>query len=944
MYNSIHVVGATEHNLKQVSVKIPRNKYVVITGVSGSGKSSLAFNTIYAEGQRKYIESLSSYARQFIGILDKPHVESIEGLSPAIAIEQKTIGKNPRSTVGTITEIYDYYRLLYARVGTPYDPDTGMELKKHTIDEITDLVLGHSVGTKLMILAPLVQNKKGTHKKLLEDAAKLGYTRARVNGTIYTIDAVPELKKNNKHSIDVLTGRIIINKKNQKRIVEALEHALELAAGRAIGIFDSGKEQSEEYFSLKYTYSNNELTVPELEPQLFSFNSPVGSCPACLGLGYMMEFDKDLIIPDKSLSFNQKGVVPFSNWNVYDAPIAALAKKHGVTMDAPFDQWSTQALKELFYGTETELEYTYKFKNSNHQRTFSRPFTGIIPELMRKYKSTTDSMFRDFLEKFMKQDTCSLCKGGRLRIEALNIRIANTSIQELTALSVKKSRSFFSKLKLDEKKKSIAAEILREIESRLSFLDEVGLSYLTLDRYAGTLSGGESQRIRLASQIGSALVGVLYVLDEPTIGLHQKDNERLLKMLFHLRDLGNTVLVVEHDEQAIQLADYIIDIGPLAGKHGGEVVAEGTPEELRQKKDSLTARYLAGELYATLPKKRRKGNGQYLKIHGANEHNLKNINVDIPLGTFAVVTGVSGSGKSTLIQEIVYPAVHNNLLRTWLREGRYKKIDGIKNVDKIIDINQSPIGRTSRSNPGTYVKIFDHIRALFSQLPEAKARGYSKGRFSFNVRGGRCEECQGAGTQMIEMHFLSDVYITCDKCKGFRFNRETLEIHYRGKNIYDVLSMTVDDAYAFFEKIPVIKRKLAVLQRVGMGYITLGQSAVTLSGGEAQRVKLALELSKVSTGKTLYLLDEPTTGLHQMDILNLLSVLHELVDRGNTIVVIEHNLEFIVQADYIIDLGPEGGDDGGRVVASGSPEEVVRVKNSYTGQFLKKYLQLRKKN
>ncbi len=941
MSNVIKIVGAYEHNLKKISLSIPRDKYVVITGVSGSGKSTLAFNTIYAEGQRRYIESLSSYARQFLDNLDKPHVESIEGLSPAIAIEQKTIGKNPRSTVGTITEIYDYYRLLYARIGVPYDPYTGKMLKKFTIDEICDVVMNHPENTKLTILAPVVINKKGTHKKLLDDAMKLGFTRVRLNGEFHAIEDMPALKKNNKYTIDIVTGRIVVTVKNKKRIVEALERALDIAAGKAIGVFDDGTNHTEEHYALQYNYSNSELNVPEFEPQSFSFNSPIGSCPRCLGLGYTMEFAPNLLIPDKTLSFSERAIIPFTNWYYYDSIIDALAKKHGLTIDTPFDEWGKTAFHELLYGTDSHLQYTYASFSSNYTVERNKRFNGIIPELERRYRSTHDLIFQSFLEQFMDQDVCSECKGGRLRVESLHVKIKNVPIHKLTSLSVKESIAFFNALVLNERDKTIAVEILREINSRLHFLSEVGLGYLTLDRYAGSLSGGESQRIRLASQIGSALVGVLYVLDEPTIGLHQRDNERLLNMLLHLRDLGNTVLVVEHDEQAIRMADYVVDIGPSAGKFGGEVVASGTPAQLQKMKNSLTAKYLAGELYAPIPEKRRDGNGREIVLGGVKEHNLKNIQVHIPLGKFTVVTGVSGSGKSTLIQDVLYPAVHNNLLRTKMRTGAYDFINGIDSIDKIIDINQSPIGRTSRSNPGTYIKVFDHIRDLFSQLPEAKARGYSKGRFSFNVRGGRCEACQGAGTQLIEMHFLSDVYVTCEKCNGFRFNRETLEIKYKEKNIYDVLAMTVDEALLFFEKIPVIARKLLVLQRVGMGYISIGQSAVTLSGGEAQRVKLALELSKVSTGNTLYLLDEPTTGLHQKDILNLLSVLHELVDRGNTLVIIEHNLEFISQADHIIDLGPEGGDEGGNVVTFGSPEMVMKDKKSYTGKFLKEYLDFR---
>lgn len=938
MHDVMNIIGAEEHNLKKIDVKIPRNKLVVITGVSGSGKSSLAFNTLYAEGQRRYVESLSTYARQFIGQMNKPIVERIDGLSPSISIEQKTIGRNPRSTVGTITEIYDYYRLMYARIGIPYDPDTNKPLEKQTIDEIIDHVMEYEEGTKLVILAPVVINKKGTHAKLFEDARRLGFSRARVNGEMVRIDEDElTLEKNNKHSIEIVTGRVVISDESRKRIVEAFEKALEIGKGNACAIFTlADKSEKEKNFSLNYAYSNSELSVPELEPQLFSFNSPIGSCKHCLGIGYTTEFDEDLVIPDYGLSFYDNGIAPISeNWNWYTLQIEALAKNLKEDLYKPFSQWKKSSIQQLLYGSMESIQFVYG--GSTGVRHYDREFAGIMRDLQRRYQTTTDSSFREWLEQFMQKKVCPQCAGGRLRKEALNVRIKNKAIHELSQLSVNKSVEFFEELTLNERDEFVAKEILKEIRSRLYFLKEVGLGYLSLDRYAGTLSGGESQRIRLASQIGSALVGVMYVLDEPTIGLHQKDNERLLRMLLHLRDLGNTVLVVEHDEQAMNMADYIIDIGPKAGKNGGEIVGIGTPQQIRKKK-TLTGKYLSGNLYIPIPENRRKGHGNLLVVKKASEHNLKNIDVSFPLGTLSVVTGVSGSGKSTLLQDIIYPAVHNKLYSTKMHVSKFGSITGLEHINKVIDIDQAPIGRTPRSNPATYVKLFDGIRALFAELPESRAMGYSPGRFSFNVRGGRCEACQGAGEQIIEMHFLSDVYVTCEVCKGKRFNRETLDIYYRGKNIYDVLCMTVDEAVDFFQKNPSVYKKLSTLQQVGMGYITLGQSAVTLSGGEAQRIKLALELSKQNTGNTLYLLDEPTTGLHQADIINLMGVLHELVDRGNTVILIEHNLEVISQADYILDLGPEGGEHGGEVVCFGAPEEVMKEKKSYTGKFLLEYI------
>lgn len=939
MQNYISIIGAEEHNLKKININIPRNKFIVITGVSGSGKSSLAFNTLYAEGQRRYVESLSTYARQFIGQMDKPVVESIEGLSPAIAIEQKTIGRNPRSTVGTITEIYDYYRLMFARIGVPYDPSTNQPLNKQTIDEIVDTVMKYPEGTKLIILSPVIQNKKGTHKKIFEDANKLGFTRVRVNGNFLSLgEETIKLEKNNKHNIEIVTGRVIVSESHRKRIVESFEKALEMADGKAKGLFFVDKELEEEKsFSLHYAYQNSKHSVPELEPQFFSFNSPVGSCPQCSGLGFTMEFNEQLVIPDKSLSYYEHGIAPFSeNWKWYGIQIESLAKSLGMNLHTPFSKWDKDAIHQLLYGSKEKIQF--EFTSASGTRQVNKIFPGLMPELLRRHQTTTDFHFRSWLEQFMEKQVCSLCVGGRLREEALFVKVQKIAIHQLSAKSVSQSIEFFNSLTLSTRDETVATEIIKEISSRLHFLQEVGLGYLSIDRYSGTLSGGESQRIRLASQIGSALVGVIYVLDEPTIGLHQKDNERLLHMLLHLRDLGNTVIVVEHDEQAMRMADTIIDMGPLAGKNGGFVVGQGSPVQLA-KKNTLTGKYLAGNLFMPIPKKRREGNGRRININNAKEHNLKDISCSFPLATFSVITGVSGSGKSTLLQDILYPALHNILHRTIMTCGQFRKIEGTEHINKVIDIDQSPIGRTPRSNPGTYVKIFDGIRVLFSQLLESKARGYNPGRFSFNVKGGRCEACQGAGVQTIEMHFLSDVYVVCDVCQGKRFNRETLDIYYKGKNIFDILNMTVDEASDFFEKIPGIYQKLLVLQQVGMGYITLGQSAVTLSGGEAQRIKLALELAKRNTGDTLYLLDEPTTGLHQFDILNLMKVLHALVDRGNTVILIEHNLEVISQADFILDLGPEGGEYGGSIVGMGTPEQLMKVKKSYTGLFLKQYLE-----
>ncbi len=937
MQHTIYIRGAREHNLKNITVEIPRNKLVVITGVSGSGKSSLAFNTLYAEGQRRYVESLSTYARQFIGQMDKPQVDSIEGLAPAIAIEQKTVSKNPRSTVGTVTEIYDFYRLLYARIGVPYDPDTGKPLTKQTIDEILTNILSFKEGTRVTISAPVVKLKKGSHKKVFDDAKKLGFTRAYVNGKLTSLSKDIPLGKNHKHDIEIICGRVLLKDSNRLQITEAFEKAMEMTNGSSTTRlqFEDGSEKKLE-FSLHYTYKDSSLSVQELEPQLFSFNSPSGYCQHCLGIGYTTEFDEKLVVPDINKSFAQRAVAPISeNWKWYNTLIQAYASSHNVSLTDPFSAWPESVYKGLLYGSDELYEMHWESEYST--RKMKRNFPGIIPDLSRRFASTSDQSFREWLSKFTRQQVCHSCKGGRLRKESLHVRIQNIAIQELSHMSIGQSIQFFNTLQFTEREKVISKEILKEITERLHFLQEVGLEYLTLDRYAGTLSGGESQRIRLASQIGSGLVGVLYVLDEPTIGLHQKDNERLLSTLVRLRDLGNTVVMVEHDEQAIQTADFVLDMGPKAGKNGGDIVGQGTPEEIARL-DTLTGHYIRGTLCFPRRKERRTSHGKAVTIKGARQNNLQNIDVSFPLSCMTVITGVSGSGKSTLMQEILYPALHNTIYRSTLRIGDYDAILGHEVLDKIVDINQSPIGRTPRSNPCTYVKIFQDIRDLFAQLPESRARGYKAGRFSFNVKGGRCEACQGAGTQLIEMNFLSDVYITCDVCKGKRYNYETLQIEYKGKNITDILNLTIDEASDFFQTIPTVARKLKVLQDVGMGYIALGQAATTLSGGEAQRIKLALELSKVSTGKTLYLLDEPTTGLHQADVIKLLEVLHELVNRGNTVVLIEHNLEVIGSADYIIDLGPDGGDRGGKVLCCGTPEEVAKVKNSYTGRYIKAHL------
>lgn len=944
--NRIFVKGAREHNLQNIDVELPRDAFIVVSGVSGSGKSSLAFDTIFAEGQRRYVESLSSYARQFLGRMDKPDVDYIEGLSPAISIEQKTTNRNPRSTVGTVTEIWDYYRLLFARIGIPHDPKSGKRIEKQTVDQIIEQILTLPEGTRLIVLAPVVRGRKGIHQRVLDDARRGGYVRVRVDGEILSLDEDIQLDKKKKHSIEIVVDRVKVSSDQRTRIVEALETALELAGGTVTVLQQTGEELYEEQsFSQHFAYPDSNVTFPELEPRLFSFNSPFGACEACTGLGMTKEFDPALIIPDGTLSFDQHGFRPYNpkaRW--FRTQFEALSETLGFSLRQPIDTIPPDIMEQILYGTRERMRYTYEKPDGEGRVEYNRPFAGVIPDLERRYRETASTTMREWFESFMTERVCHGCKGKRLRPESLAVLIHGKNIDDLSACSVQEALTFFTALKLTDQERAIAEEILKEIHARLDFMSSVGLEYLSLNRSAATLSGGEAQRIRLATQIGSQLVGVLYVLDEPTIGLHQRDNERLLNTLLHLRDLGNTLIVVEHDEQTLLQADHIVDLGPGAGKHGGRIVAQGTPEEIMKDPDSVTGPYLAGEIHLPIPKERRSGTGTYLEVRGAKEHNLKEVDARFHIGTINVITGVSGSGKSTLLSDILYPALANRLHRGEHRlpEGTYSEVSGVEHIDKIINIDQSPIGRTPRSNPATYVGVFTPIRELFANLPESRARGYKPGRFSFNVPGGRCEHCQGAGTIKIEMHFLPDVYVECDVCHGKRFTRETLDIRYKGKTIDEVLSMTVEEGLAFFHAIPQIRRKLETLCAVGLDYITLGQSALTLSGGEAQRVKLSLELSKRSTGKTLYILDEPTTGLHFADVHKLMEVLQELVDRsGNTIILIEHNLDVILQADHIVDLGPEGGDRGGTVVAAGSPEDVAAVPASYTGRFIAEALSRR---
>lgn len=942
----ITIRGAREHNLKNIDLDIPRNKLVVISGLSGSGKSSLAFDTLFAEGQRRYMESLSSYARQFLGTMDKPDVDLIEGLSPAISIEQKSTNKNPRSTVGTITEIYDYYRLLFARAGHAHCPQCGREIREQTVDQIIDSIMLWPENTKIQILAPVIRGKKGEHTKILEDALKSGFIRARIDGIMTSLDENVKLDKQKKHTIEIIVDRIILTPDCRKRLADSVETALESASGIIIVTKKTEAGEEEVFFSQKNACPDCGISIPELQPRLFSFNNPFGACPECTGLGQKMEWDLRKIIPDSSKSFNEGGLAfynPESEWN--HSMFEAVAKEGGFSLDTPLNQLSEKQYDYLWNGDlEKDIHWIYKKQSGEGYSEYKRPWPGVIADMKRRYSEAWGENQRIRIEeKYMSVSECSCCHGKRLRPEALGVTVGGKNIHELTALSVQESIDFFDKLELSENEAKIASQVMKEIKSRLKFLKDVGLDYLTLERSAETLSGGEAQRIRLATQIGSALTGVMYILDEPSIGLHQRDNQRLIDTLTYLRDQQNTVIVVEHDEQTLRTADYLVDIGPGAGIHGGYVVASGTPEEVMRVPQSKTGQYLAGVLRMKIPEKRRVGNGHVLSLSGVTEHNLKNVSIDVKLGTFTCITGVSGSGKSTLMSDVLYPVLSNKIMRTNYPVGAYKEVHGTSHIDKVINIDQSPIGRTPRSNPATYVGVFDSIRDLFAELPESKANGYTKGRFSFNVKGGRCENCQGSGTITIEMNFLPDVFITCDVCNGKRFNKETLSVLYKGKSINDVLNMTIEEACDFFVSIPHISRKLETLKSVGLGYIQLGQSALTLSGGEAQRVKLANELARVSTGRTLYIMDEPTTGLHFADVMQLMNVIQRLVDQGNTVLMIEHNLDVICQADYLIDMGPEGGFRGGTVVAQGTPEEVAQCPDSYTGQFVNEMIE-REKN
>lgn len=938
----IIIKGARQHNLKNIDLVLPRDKFVVITGLSGSGKSSLAFDTIYAEGQRRYIESLSAYARQFLGQMDKPDVDYIEGLSPAISIDQKTTSRNPRSTVGTVTEIYDYLRLLYARAGEAFCPSCGKPIRQQTIEQMTDSVLALGTGQKIMVMAPAIDGRKGTHQKLLQRLVKDGYVRVRVDGEIYLLSDDIHLDKNKKHTIEVVVDRLVVKKEIETRLTDSLETAAALSDGIVHVLkVDTGEVLT---FSQNFACPDCHVSLPEIEPRLFSFNSPFGACPACSGIGSTMEVDRKLVLPDEHKTFSDGAVAALSNnpnsW--FMRQLGGLLAGHGYSLDNTFADLDEETQDKVMNGSEEECTFDYE-NLRGEVKTFTTPFEGIIPMVRRRYKEASTDMMRDQFEEFMSVKPCSVCHGSRLRPEALAIKVGGLDIHELTELTVSRMITFFDDLKLTEKQALIGKQVLKEIRARLSFLATVGLDYLTLARTAGTLSGGEAQRIRLATQIGAGLVGVLYILDEPSIGLHQRDNDRLLSALKHLRDAGNTLIVVEHDEDTMHAADCIVDIGPAAGEHGGRVVAQGTAAEIMKCSESLTGQYLSGRRFIPLPEKRRAGNGTFIEIQGAKENNLRNIDVRIPVGTLTVVTGVSGSGKSTLVNEILYKGMAEAVYGTPHRPGAFKAIKGTEYIDKIINIDQAPIGRTPRSNPATYTGVFDFIRQLFSQTAEAKIRGYKAGRFSFNVKGGRCEACRGDGIIRIEMNFLPDVYVPCEVCHGARYNRETLEVKYKGKNISEVLDMTVDEGVEFFANVPRVLNKLKSLQDVGLGYIRLGQPATTLSGGEAQRVKLATELSKRSTGRTLYILDEPTTGLHSADIHKLMNVLQMLVDGGDTVVVIEHNLDVIKAADYLIDLGPEGGNGGGTIVATGTPEEVCKVAASYTGKFLAPVLERTKK-
>lgn len=937
MKNSIKIKGARAHNLKNINVEIPRDKLVVITGLSGSGKSSLAFDTIYAEGQRRYVESLSAYARQFLGQMDKPDVDNIEGLSPAISIDQKTTSHNPRSTVGTVTEIYDYLRLLYARAGRPHCPKCGKPITQQTVDQMIDKIMEQPERTKMLIMAQVVRGKKGEHKKILEHIRREGYVRVRIDGEVHDISEDIQLEKNKKHTIDVVIDRLVVREGIEGRLADSLETALKLGNGVVYIQIVAGELLM---FSENFACVDCGISLPEITPRMFSFNNPYGACPVCMGLGSHREFDEHLVIPNKALSLGEGVFAPLSkNRNAYSMCVMdAVLKEYGYKLDTPWKDIDKSTQKLLLHGAGSEkfrFHYTNMF---GEYKEYNVAFEGVLPMLKRRYQETESEEMRESYADYMTEIPCPACHGARLKPETLAITVGGLNIAELTAMTIREADEFLEKIELTPREFKIANQILKEIHARLNFLLNVGLDYLTLSRSAGTLSGGEAQRIRLATQIGSGLQGVLYVLDEPSIGLHQRDNNRLLATLKKLRDLGNTLIVVEHDEDTMYAADNIIDIGPGAGANGGRVVAQGTAKEIMQVPESITGQYLSRRKYIPVPAKRRPGNGKFIEIIGAKENNLKNIDVRFPLGTLTLVTGVSGSGKSTLVNEILYKGIASKLYRVKGKPGKHKAIKGLANIDKIIDIDQQPIGRTPRSNPATYTGVFDAIRELFSQTAEAKMRGYKAGRFSFNVKGGRCEACKGDGILKIEMHFLPDVYVPCEVCKGARYNRETLEVRYKGKNISEILDMTINEAVDFFQNVPRIVRKLQVIKDVGLGYIKLGQPATTLSGGEAQRVKLATELAKRSTGKTLYILDEPTTGLHTADIHKLLGILQRLVDGGDTVVVIEHNLDVIKTADYIIDLGPEGGDKGGTIVASGRPEDIVKAKASYTGQFLKPLL------
>ena len=935
--DTIKIRGARENNLKNIDIDLPKNKLIVMTGVSGSGKSSLAFDTIYAEGQRRYVESLSAYSRQFLGNTDKPEVDSIEGLSPSISIDQKTTNKNPRSTVGTVTEIYDYLRLLFARIGVPYCPKHKKPIKSQSIEEMVNKIMEYPLGTKMEILSPVVRGEKGTYKDLIEDLRRDGFVRARIDNEVKDLSEDIVLEKNNKHNIELVVDRLVLKEEIRSRLFEAIELACNKADGKVIVNIIGDKEivMSEKYACPLCNYS-----LEELEPRSFSFNSPFGACPECKGLGVKMHIDEDLLIPDKSLSIMDGAVASFQSGetlNIYYKKLNSVAEYYGIDLHKPVKDLKKEEFNTIFYGSKDKIKMSTETRSGSILKSYDY-FEGIISNLNRRYMETTSPQIREWIESYMTELTCPLCKGARLSEKMLNVFIGGKNIYEVTNLSIRDLIKFFDNLKLNKEEKEISFLIIKEIRERLEFLHNVGLDYLTLSRSAGTLSGGESQRIRLATQIGSKLSGILYVLDEPSIGLHQRDNDKLIASLKEMRDLGNTLIVVEHDSDTMMAADYLVDIGPEAGDKGGYVVAKGTPKEVMECKESITGQYLSGKLKIDVPKKRRKGNGKFIEIKGASEHNLKNIDVKIPKGTFTCVTGVSGSGKSSLINEILYKKLSSTIYKSKDKPGSFKSIKGIDDIDKVVYISQDPIGRTPRSNPATYVGLFDLIRDVFAETKEAKIRGYSKGRFSFNVKGGRCEACQGDGVKKIEMHFLPDVYVPCDVCKGKRYNNETLSVKFKGLNIAEVLNLRVEEALEVFENVPRVKRVLDTMNDVGLSYVRLGQNAVTLSGGEAARVKLAKELQKKPTGKSVFILDEPSTGLHIHDIKKLLDILNRIVDNGDTVIVIEHNLDIIKVADYIIDLGPEGGDAGGEVIASGSPEEVSKCKNSYTGEYLKKYL------